>query len=137
MPHFPHRSFAPILALACCLLSSCGTNSSSTAPIQVTFTTGFLPPTSVIVSQQCGIAATIANDPKVGNAVWSCTPASACGNFNPPATASGIPTTYTAPATIPSQNPVIVTATSASDNTKFISAQVSITSNVSTGCMEP
>jgi hypothetical protein len=64
---------------------------------------------------------------------WSvtCSNAGACGSFNPTHTASGSPTTYTAPSKPPTGNAVIVTATSTSNQTKSASANVTITTTVS------
>ena len=44
---------------------------------------------------------------------WSCTPSASCGTFNPTTTATGVATTYTAPATVTSG--VVITATLATD----------------------
>jgi hypothetical protein len=118
-------------------LPACGNQHSSQVPITVTFSAGFLPPTSAFVSEQCGIAATIANDPKFAGVTWACTPASQCGTFNPSSTPSTVPTTYTSPSSIPAGNNVSITAISVSDTTKSAAAQVQITLNTDSGCVQP
>jgi hypothetical protein len=85
------------------------------------------PPSSMNVSAQASVVATVANDSLNQGVTWSCTPASACGSFSPTATASGAATTYTAPATVPTGGTVTVTATSVSNNSAQASANVTIT----------
>ena len=110
------------------LFAACGSNSSPAPAISVTFTAGFLPPSSMNASSSAGIAATVSNDPQNAGVTWSvtCGSAGACGSFDHTATASTIPTTYTAPSAIPSGNTVTVTATSVTDNTKSASAVITI-----------
>jgi hypothetical protein len=92
----------------------------------ITVTLGTVP-SSMVVSTQASIVATVTNDSQNKGVTWSCTPAAACGSFSSSPTSSGQPTTYTAPATVPATNPVTVTATSVSDTTKSASAQITIT----------
>ncbi len=94
-----------------------GCSSSSPQPLTVTLSTVSSPLT---VNSQTPITATVANDSASGGVTWSCTPASTCGTFNPTTTASGVATTYTAPATVGS---VTITATSVTTST--ISASTS------------
>jgi hypothetical protein len=63
---------------------------------------------------------------------WSvtCGSAGACGSFNPTHTASGSPTTYTAPSAVPFGNAVTVSATSTADKTESASANVEIATKV-------
>jgi len=125
--NFRRFSLLFLMASLAALLAACGSsNNSSTTPISVVFTAGFLPPTSLTVGANAGIAATVSNDSKNLGVTWSCTPASSCGSFNPTSTASTVPTTYTAPASVPSGGTVTVTATSVADSTKFASQQITI-----------
>jgi hypothetical protein len=82
------------------------------------------PPNSVVINSQTALTA-VTNDSAGVN--WSCTPVGSCGSFNPTQTLSGIATTYTAPATVPSGGSVTVTATSVSDPAVFASAVITIT----------
>jgi hypothetical protein len=80
------------------------------------------------VSSAAPFTAVVANDPQNAGVNWSVTCGSVhCGSFNPTSTASAVATQFTAPATIPSGNTVTVTATSVADNTKSISATITIT----------
>jgi hypothetical protein len=72
------------------------------------------------------ISATIANDSANAGVNWSCTPATTCGSFSPSQTASGVTTTYTAPATA---GTVVITATSVTDNAQSASSTVTIASS--------
>ena len=74
---------------------------------------------------------TIANDPANAGVNWILTQNStactaACGTVSPATTASGTATTYTAPPSLPANGPVTLTATSVSDNTKSVSATITI-----------
>jgi hypothetical protein len=87
------------------------------------------PPASLQISAQSSLIATIANDvsanPKVTWTVACGT--TACGSFNLTSTATGVGTTYTAPAAIPTGGSVTVTATSVTDPSKSASAKIVIT----------
>ena len=78
--------------------------------------------------------ATVANDPANAKVNWTVTQNSAacspavCGTVSPASTNSGTATTYTAPASVPPNGPVTLTATSAADNTKSSSASITISS---------
>jgi predicted dienelactone hydrolase len=50
-----------------------------------------------------------------------------CGTISPTSTLSGVPTTYTAPAAVPTPATVTVTATSVTDTTKSAGAAVTVT----------
>jgi len=122
------------------LVAACGSQNSTLPAITVTFTQSFEPPTSVIVNEQCGIAATVTNDNKNAGVNWkvTCGSESQCGSFGPFPTSSTVPVTYTAPATVPNGNTVTVTATSVTDPTKFVSSSpIPITQTVSSGCVQP
>jgi hypothetical protein len=91
-------------------------------------------PASLQVGTSAPITATT-NDSAGVN--WSCTPLSTCGSFNPTSTLSGVATGFTAPATVPTGNNVTVTATSVTDNTKFASATILITTTNTTLSCSP
>ncbi len=87
------------------------------------------PPTSLAVNSTTPLVASLTNDTTAGGANWTATCGSEdCGSFNPTATASYAGTVYTAPATVPTGNTVTLTATSAADATKSVSATVTIVS---------
>ncbi len=96
-------------------------------PITVSF---FAPvPASLEVNSTLNLSAQITNDVSANPEVqWTVTCGSAaCGSFNPTSTPSEEPTTYTAPAAIPTGNNVTITATSLTDPTKSASATILIT----------
>lgn len=96
-------------------------------PISVTFSGA--PPASMQVGSSMSMRAQITNDVTANPQVnWTVTcGASPCGSFSPALTASGVPSTYTAPTAIPPGNTVTVIATSATDTTKSVSASIVIT----------
>ncbi|MGA9527289.1 MAG: hypothetical protein WBS24_04150 [Terriglobales bacterium] len=98
-----------------------------TVGILVTFTQNFGAPSSMNVGATADISATVADDSTNAGVDWTCTPTSACGSFNTAHTNSGVPTTYTAPATVPTGNTVTVTATSTADTSRSVSATITIT----------
>ena len=102
------------------------------APIQVALTPA--PPKTLIVASTLSLVAVVTNDSANAGVTWSVTcGSSACGSFNPTATASNAATTYTAPAAIPTNNTVTVVATSVTDKTKSASATITITNILSDG----
>jgi hypothetical protein len=102
------------------------------APIQVSLTPA--PPTSLAVNSTASLVAVVTNDTANAGVTWSVTcGSSACGSFNPAATASNAATTYTAPTAIPTNNTVTVVATSVTDKTKTASATITITNILSDG----
>jgi dienelactone hydrolase len=112
---------------------------SGSAPITVLAITITVVPDSALIPLHASAqyTATVNNDPTNKGAAWTvtqsgspCSPA--CGTASPANTASGTPTTYTAPATAPATPGVTLVATSVEDNTK--SANTAIT--VSTGTVE-
>lgn len=128
-----------IVVIAVALFAGCGTQSSTPPAIVVTFTPGFTPPTAMMTSEACGVAATVTNDSKIQGVKWAATCGSAsCGTFTPTAaSASGIPITYTSPATAPTGGTVTLIATSVTDPTKnATSAAIPIGTN-SSGCTAP
>lgn len=96
-------------------------------PIAVAFLA--VPPASLQVNAQALLSAEITNDISANPQVkWAASCASSpCGSFNPTTTTNEAPTTYTAPSAIPSGNSVVVTATSLTDPTKSVSANVAVT----------
>ena len=128
-----NRNLVPLFILSLTFLDACGGGGSSSSggggtgpqPIAVTFQA--LPPSSMMTGDNVGLSATITNDSKNGGVSWTCTPAGACGTFNPTTTASGANTIYLAPGSVPSGGKVTLIATSVTDTTKNAQAQVSIT----------
>ncbi len=114
--------------------SSSATNKSVSAtitiippqPIVVSFES--VPPASLQLNATATISARIVNDVSANPEVkWTVTcSTSACGSFNPTTTTNEAATNYTAPPAIPSSNTVTVTATSLTDPTKSVSANVTI-----------
>jgi len=112
-------------------LSGTGVASAPPPAIAVSFQTS--PPAELQTKATATITADVNNDATNAGVDWSvtCGGASACGSFNPTHTASGSPTTYTAPSAAPSGNTVTVTATSTADGTESASANVTITPTIS------
>ncbi|HSZ61818.1 MAG TPA: hypothetical protein VK828_08465 [Terriglobales bacterium] len=117
---------ASVMIAAIAALAACGDPRYQPAPIVVTFSTGFPPPTALETSATTGIAAVVTNDPKNAGVTFSCVPSKECGTFSPNPIASNVPTTYQAPSTIPAGGSVTITATSVTDPTKFVSATITI-----------
>jgi hypothetical protein len=101
-------------------------------PITVAFVG--VPPAFLQVSSIVQIAAKVTNDTSANPQVkWTVTcGSSACGTFNPITTSSEGPTDYTAPTAVPTGNVVTITATSVTDSTKSVSANVTITGTAAT-----
>ena len=101
------ESFFSLAALILALFSSaCGGGSSQpgTPPgTQSRSISVVLSPLSsgVVPGGTDAVSATVSNDSAHAGVAWSCTPANACGLFSPPSTDSGMATTYTAPALVP------------------------------------
>jgi hypothetical protein len=112
--------------------SSISANSPSIAinatVISVALTTA--PPSSLFEGASATIAATVTGDPAGLGVNWSCTPASTCGSFNPTGTASAATTVYTAGSTA---GPVVITATSVSDDAQGASANVTVATPLAAG----
>ena len=80
------------------------------------------------VTAAARVGANVSNDTGSATVNWTVTcGGSDCGSFNPASTSSGAFTFYTAPASVPTGNTVVVTATLGSDSTKTASATVTIT----------
>jgi len=96
------------------------------APISISLTQS--PPSSLLTGGQAPVSATLTNDAASKGVDWTVTCGSAsCGSFSSTHTASGVPTTFTAPASVPAGNTVTITATATADSTKNVAATVTIT----------
>jgi hypothetical protein len=94
-------------------------------PISINFAPA--PPSALPVSGTASLKAVLTNDYASGGVNWSTACGSAaCGSFSAAQTASGVATTYTAPASVPSGGSVQVTATSVTDPTKSVTATITI-----------
>src|SRR5579862_1671848 len=132
------KSRVPLLCLILLALAVlCACNGIDKLPgagsgaIAVQMTQG--PPTPTIAGQPVGLVATALNDTKNGGVTWSCTPAGACGTFNPTTTAYQVDTQYTPPVAPPNgpitpnlAYPVTITATSVTDNTQSVSTTINV-----------
>ena len=101
------------------------------------------PSANVVVNATLALTATVINDGANGGAgagvTWAllqngvaCSPN--CGTLSPASTASGAPTTYTAPATVPAFPALTITATSVTDTTKLVSATITVTTASGAAC---
>jgi Galactose oxidase, central domain/Kelch motif len=85
----------------------------------------------VLLNGSTKFVATLTNDQPNGNVDWTITqngiscPVAACGSVSPMTTTSGAPTTYTAPASVPSAN-ITLTATTV-DGTPPASSSATVT----------
>jgi hypothetical protein len=120
-----------LLASASCSSNSTKTNNSVTPIIAITMTQ--TPPSSLNVGGTAQVSASVSNDAANAGVDWValCGSAPKCGSFSPAHTASGSPTTFTAPFGVPSGNSVQVTALSTTDHSKAASSSVTIISTVS------
>ena len=131
------RRAATLIAVATLAVTfaACGSggSGSTTPPISLSFTPGLTPPSSLTIGSTAGIAVTISNGPQNATVNWtvSCGTAGQCGSFSPTSTGSTDPTTYTAPGSVPAGGSVTITATSANDGTKTISATIAIGTDIS------
>jgi hypothetical protein len=115
------------------------TITASTGPISVSIT-----PTSsnLLVTGVQMFTATVVNDAANAGVTWSVAPAGgtvcsgiACGTLSSSSTASGAPTTYSAPSSAPAGATITITATSVTDGSKSASATVRIISGVNNGSL--
>jgi hypothetical protein len=95
-------------------------------PIVVVFF-GTQPPSSILASGTIPISAQAENDTAGQGISWTATCASAdCGSFKSATTASQGGNSYTAPAAVPADGTVTVTATSVTDPTRSVSQKIAI-----------
>jgi hypothetical protein len=117
--------FLALSVLALASLWACG-GSSTSAGLSITFAKQ--PPASLQSGSQATISTTVTNDSGGKGVDWTLACASSiCGSLNPIHTASNSPTTFTAPAVIPTGNAVTITATATADTSKTATATVLIT----------
>jgi dienelactone hydrolase len=110
------------------------TPASAAATVTVPAITISIAPGSALlpvnITQQ--FSASVDNDPGNKGSTWAATQSGtacspSCGTTVPSTTASGIPTTYTAPAKVPANSTVTIAATSVTDTTKTVSAAITLT----------
>lgn len=98
------------------------------APISIAITRGVANNT-IVQGTGAPLIATVSNDSANAGVDWTvaCASVGACGTFSSPHTASGAPTTYTAPSNPPAGATVTITATSTSDPTQSAQQVVTVT----------
>jgi hypothetical protein len=125
-----------IILLACvasiAALNGCGSSSSPSVSVIPGISVSFQssPPATLQLNATTPITAVVANDSTNAGVDWSvtCGSTGACGSLNPAHTASGSPTSYTAPSAVPTGTTVAIAATSTADKSTSASANVSIVS---------
>ena len=128
---------ASMLIVAGTVGIGCGGGSSSSAtvpaPSALSITLQSPLPSTLQRNTTVQLTAIVANDSTNAGVDWSVTCGSAgeCGSFNPTHTASGAPSTYTAPATVPSGKVVTIMADATADKATSASASITITGNIS------
>jgi hypothetical protein len=102
------------------------------APISVKITQG-VPNGSIVQNATAPLVAKVSSDPASGGIDWTvtCGGPGPCGSFSPTHTASGVPTTFTAPSAVQAGNMLTITATSTSDSTKNDTEVVTVTATAS------
>ena len=112
-------------------LAACGGGTSAKSvpvpPKEISVSLQPTPPGTMAITATATIGAMVSGTENSG-VTWSCSPAGACGTFGSATTNNGGKTTYTAPSTVPSTNPVTVTATAVADSSKLASTKVTISS---------
>jgi hypothetical protein len=130
------RAVVLIIAISVCAgLTACGPGglppiTQVSQPISILFL--IAPPSSLAINVSATVNAAVNNDSSAAVA-WTltCGGAGGCGSINPSQLPSGFNATYIAPSAIPAGGTVTVTATLVGDNTKSISATITITPPVS------
>jgi hypothetical protein len=116
-------------------LAGCGGTSQSGTPpaTQPRSISVVLSPlsSSVVPGGTTTVSAKVSDDDVHAGVAWSCTPTNTCGSFRQPSTASGMPTTYTAPTDVPAGGQVTISAKSLTDNSKGASSTIDITTAAS------
>jgi hypothetical protein len=126
-------AFCSLTALVGCSSGSAKSQSQSSQTPIISVAMTQLPPATLPVTTQAQVAATVANDPANAGVDWIAlcgNSTSGCGSFSPAHTASGAVTTFTAPAGVPAQKTVAVTALSTTDHSKSSAFAVTIVSTV-------
>lgn len=97
---------------------------ASTATVNVTVAPAN--PSTTAGGATVALTATVTNDPANKGVTWAINPGcgAACGTISATSSASGVPITYTPPATLTSTQSVTVTATSVADNTKSATSTI-------------
>ena len=94
-------------------------------PIPVSITPA--PPAFLITAASTQLNAVLSNDKTNAGVSWTVLCGSSdCGSFSPTNTTSGVATTYTAPASIPTNGTVQVTATSIADPVESATATIEL-----------
>lgn len=104
-------SAAAVNATASAISPSWTTTSGTYAALCGAYNVGTIPPAisvvnnplsvSVQASSTASFTAAVGNDPANQGVDWTCAPVGVCGSFSPTHTASGVATTWTAPALVP------------------------------------
>ena len=130
----PSTPPASDLAVTISATSVFNTGATNYAQVIVHAITVSVTPTSALmpVNATQQFTATDSNDPANAGVTWSlvqdpaaCSPS--CGTVSPASTASGSATTYTAPASVPTNPTTALNAVSVEDTTKSASATITIT----------
>jgi hypothetical protein len=116
-----------LASLALAVISGCGGGGSGPTPLPISVSFSAAPPASLAAGATANVSATVLNDSGGKGVTWSCTPAAACGTFNPTSTTSGAATVFTAPSAVPAGGSVTITATAVTDSTKTTNQAVTIT----------
>jgi hypothetical protein len=94
------------------------------------------PPGTLQIGKIATMSATVSGDPAMKGVDWSVScNGGGCGSFNPAHTASGIATTYTAPASVPTGNSVTITAASTAVPAQTVTATVTIANTSTIGLL--
>jgi hypothetical protein len=119
-----------LLGVSAAFMAACGSNNNNNG-ISIGFSQA--PPAVLQTSTVTPLSAVVVNDNKTAGVDWTVACGSSdCGSFSPAHTASGVSTSYTAPATIPSGNTVTITATATASSSAVATGTVTITTG-STG----
>lgn len=119
-------------SIVCIGLLGCGSTSSMSPPPQPIAVSISPQTATVVVANTAQLTSTVSNDASNAGVSWtvSCS-ASQCGTISPATTASGMPVTYTTPATMPANTSVTVTASAVADKAKSSSATLIPTGHIS------
>jgi len=129
-PPTPPTSDLTVSITATSVLNSLASNSATvTVPAIVVAVNPISALLPLNIAQQ--FSATVSNDPTGKGVTWTAIQAGAacspgCGSVAPSSTGSGSPTTYNAPATLPTNAVVELTAMSAEDATKSASSTITL-----------